>query len=61
MTTPDDRTGGEQQEEYPGPRPPDDEGTATPSGPPEEVPGSQKGAGPRDRPPYGDEHERAST
>ena len=35
--------GGEQQEEYPGPRPDDEE---RPSGPSEHVPGSQKGAGP---------------
>ena len=43
MSEPDERTGGEQQEEYPGPQP-DEE--ARPSGPSEHVPGSQKGAGP---------------
>ena len=39
MSEPDERTGGEQQEEYPGPRPDEEE---RPSGPSEHVPGSQK-------------------
>jgi hypothetical protein len=42
MSDPDETTGGEQQEEYPGPQPDDDDRS---SGPAEHVPGSQKGVG----------------
>ena len=43
MSDPDETTGGEQQEEYPGPQPDDDDDRS--SGPAEHVPGSQKGVG----------------